>query len=360
MKRALTLIICFYFFIFIFAQKQQVSFLFAGDAMQHQSQLDVAKTNDGNYDYSNYFKNVKKQIDSADVSVINLEVTLPGKNYTGYPCFGSPDSYAQALKNTGFDIFLTANNHCLDKGKKGLERTIAILDSMKVKHTGTFIDENKRDLYYPLMMIKNGIRIAMLNYTYGTNGFKITAPNIVNYIDRKQILKDINLAKQMKADIIVANMHWGDEYRLYTNKEQKDLANYLVNNGVKLVIGSHPHVVQPIDIRKKDDEIESIIVYSMGNFMSGMKLTDTMGGLMARIDISKDGDNPIKIDTCSYSLIWVHKLMRNKIPYHFELIPVSDFDNDQGKEYLGQESFDKMQIFKANAKQAIESSWNKE
>ncbi|MBD8387357.1 CapA family protein [Dysgonomonas sp. BGC7] len=343
-----------------YSQQQKVSFLFAGDAMQHQAQLDVAKTTNG-YDYSAYFKNVSEEIKEADIAVVNLETTLPGKAFTGYPMFGSPDEYAYALKEAGFDVFLTANNHILDKRKRGLERTIMVLDSMKVKHTGTFLNKEKRELYYPLMMIKNGIRIAMLNYTYGTNHFDPVPPNVVNYIDRKIILKDISLAKTMKADIIVANVHWGQEYVLKHNKEQQQLADFLVKNGVQLVIGGHPHVVQPIDIRKDSLGIKNVIVYSMGNLISNMKLTNTRGGMMVKIDISKDGDNPVRIDSCDYSLVWVHKLMKDKdTPTFFELLPVSAINNEEGKEKLGEKDFKLMETFTSNAVNAIESLWDKE
>jgi poly-gamma-glutamate synthesis protein (capsule biosynthesis protein) len=356
----------FYFLFFILftlsshAQTQTVSFLFAGDAMQHKAQLDVAKTKDG-YNYSAYFKYVEDEIKKADVAVVNLEVTLPGKQFSGYPNFGSPDEYAFALKNAGFDVFLTANNHILDKEKNGLERTVMMLDSMKVKHTGVFVNKEKRELCYPLMMIKNGIRIAMLNYTYGTNeGHVLTPPNIVNYIDRKQMLKDIAAAKQMKADIIIANIHWGVEYVLKQNREQKALADFLIQNGVRLVIGGHPHVVQPVDIRKKGDTIENIVVYSMGNLISAMKLVNTTGGMMVKIDVSKDGDGRINIDSCDYSLVWVNKLMKDKdTPSFFELLPVAGFNNEKGKEKLGAAAFLKMQTFAANAKAAIESLWPK-
>lgn len=360
MKKYLLFFIILLCFSKSFAQEQKVSFLFAGDAMQHKAQLDVAKTTTG-YDYSAYFKYVTEEIKQADIAVVNLEVTLPGNNYTGYPRFGSPDEYALALKDAGFDIFLTANNHILDKGKKGLERTVNVLDSIKVKHTGIFVNEEKRDLYYPLMMIKNGIRIAMLNYTYGTNGYTVSEPNIVNYIDKKQILRDIDAAKLMKADIIIANIHWGIEYVLKQNREQEDLSNFLFRNGVQLVIGGHPHVVQPIDIRKENGEIKNIVVYSMGNLISAMKPVNTTGGMMVKIDISKDGDKPVRIDTLSYSLVWVNKLMKDKdTPSFFELLPVAEFDNDMGKEKLGEASFVKMQTFAKNAKSAIESLWNEE
>lgn len=359
MKKNITLLLFLALNYFCFAQEQKVSFLFAGDAMQHRDQLNVAKTKNG-YDYSSYFKHVAEEIKQADIAVVNLETTLPGVRFTGYPCFGSPDEYAHALKDAGFDIFLTANNHILDKGKKGLERTVMMLDSMKVKHTGVFANAEKRDLYYPLMMIKNGIRIAMLNYTYGTNDFEVTPPNIVNYIDKKLILNDIALAKQMKADIIIANMHWGDEYILKQNKKQVEMANFLVRNGVRLVIGGHPHVVQPIDIQRDSCEIKNVIVYSMGNLISNMKPVNTSGGMMVKIDISKDENNNIKIDTCDYSLVWVHKLFKAKdVPSFYELLPVAEFNNEKGKEKLGEKAFLKMQTFATNAKNAIESMWPK-
>lgn len=338
-----------------FAQNQNVSLLFAGDAMQHKSQLDGAKTSDG-YDYSQYFKHIKNKIDSVDIAVVNLETTLPGKKYTGYPAFGSPDAYAYALKDTGFDIFLTSNNHCLDRGKKGIERTIMMLDSIQVKHLGTYLNQEKRELLYPLMIIKNGIRIAMLNYTYGTNGIKVTPPNIVNFIDKNQILKDIESAKLMNADIIIANMHWGDEYFLKPNKEQKDLADFLIKNGVRLVIGGHPHVVQPLDIRKVDDKIESVVVYSLGNFISGMKKVNTDGGMMIQIDISKDDEGNINIDTCDYSLLWVYKPIEDN-KQNFQLIPVEEYIGEEGKEKLDELSYQKMKVFSENAKNAIESLW---
>lgn len=355
----------FYFALFILsvfnlnAQEQKVSFLFAGDAMQHQAQLDVAKTKNG-YDYSAYFKHVEDEIKNADIAVVNLEVTLPGKRFSGYPNFGSPDEFAFILKDIGFDVFLTANNHILDKGQNGLVRTVRILDSMKVKHTGVFVNKEKRELYYPLMMIKNGIRIAMLNYTYGTNeGHVLNPPNIVNYIDRKQILKDIQAAKQMKADIIIANMHWGVEYVLKHNKQQKDLADFLIKNGVRLVIGAHPHVVQPMDIQKDSIGIKNVVVYSMGNLISNMKLTNTRGGMMVKIDISKDEGNNVRIDSCDYSLVWVHKLMKDKdTPTFFQLWPVDKINNEEGRKMIGEKDWERLQTFKTNAKNAIESLWN--
>jgi poly-gamma-glutamate synthesis protein (capsule biosynthesis protein) len=182
---------------------------------------------------------------------------------------------------------------------------------------------------------------------------------MVNIIDRKQILKDIELCKVMNADIIVANMHWGDEYKLKNNKTQEKLADFLIQNGVRLVIGGHPHVVQPIDIQKNGDSIKNVVVYSLGNFVSGMRVVNTDGGMMVKVELSKEnGSAPVKIDSCSYSLVFVHKPVIDGRA-HYQLIPVEKFDNEEGKEFLGATIFEKMQVFYKNAVGAIESLWKK-
>lgn len=351
------IILFFFFFLSNFSQAQSgVSLLFVGDAMQHKSQIDVAKQNDGGYDYSNYFKAVENEIQAADIAVVNLEVTLGGKPYTGYPTFSAPDEFAVALKDAGFDVFVTANNHSVDRRKVGIERTIFVLDSLQIPHTGTFKDELEREIYYPLMLLKNGIRIAMLNYTYGTNGIPVSAPNVVNLIDTTQIKKDIARANLLGAEIIVANMHWGDEYILKQNKTQERLANFLINNGVRLVVGNHPHVVQPVDIRKNSEgEIESIIIYSLGNYVSGMRTINTSGGMTASINISKkDEQSAVSVDSFDYSLVWTHKPKKNGVYTDFRLLPVSKYENEAGREELGTD-YAEMESFATAARKAIES-----
>ena len=358
MKRFCLLVnILFCLSTYAFAQEGKVRLLFAGDAMQHITQIKAAQTKSGTYDYTSYFGLVKSQIEEADIAVVNLEVALGGKPYTGYPCFSAPDEYAVAIKDAGFDVFLTANNHCLDKGKKGLERTISQLDTLQVKHLGTYADKDQRELRYPMLLKKNGIRIVLLNYTYGTNGIEVKAPNIVNYIDKEQILKDIDTAKNMFADIIIANVHWGDEYKLYPNAGQKELANILIENGVNLVIGGHPHVVQPIDIRKEGNSVKQVVVYSMGNFISNMSAPNTDGGMMVTVDISKKENEPLKIDSCSYSLVWVNKPFVDGRK-QYQLIPVSEYENEEiGVKQLGEVAYRKMLKFSGKAIEVVESMW---
>lgn len=302
------------------AQKKQVSMLFVGDAMQHMPQVNAAKTKDGGYNYDSCFYLIKERVSAADLAFVNFETTLAGKPYSGYPTFSAPDEFAFGLKDAGFDVFFQANNHAADKGRKGLERTIDRLDSIDIKHTGTFKSKDTRGLYYPLMIIKNGIRIAFLNYSYDTNGIPVPKPNIINAIDTVQIIKDIALAKLYNPDIIIANMHWDEEYMTYPSQQQQKLADLLIKNGVRIVIGNHPHVVQPFVVNKKDDKIGSVVYYSLGNFISNQQKPNTDGGMIAEIVISKDDNKDIEIDSCTYSLVWVHKYVANK-KINYILIP---------------------------------------
>lgn len=266
--------------------QERITLLFVGDLMQHQAQIDAARTSDGKYDYSPYFSLVKEQISRADLAIANLEVTLGGKPYRGYPTFSAPDEYLQTIKDAGFDILLTANNHCLDRGKKGLERTIFMLDSLHIPHAGTYLNETERRRHHPLFIKKNGFRIALLNYTYGTNGIKTTVPNVVNYIEKETILQDIHSAQAVCPDAIIACMHWGEEYHSLPNKEQRELANWLLEQGVTHVIGSHPHVIQPMELRS-DGNQQHVIVYSLGNFISNMSAENTDGGLIFTLQLEK-------------------------------------------------------------------------
>lgn len=318
------------------AQQNRVSLLFAGDAMQHLPQIYAAKTDSG-YNYASVFEMVKNKISSADIAGVNFETTIGGKPYTGYPLFSSPDAYAKALYNTGFNLFFTANNHALDTGKKGLEQTIRAIRMLGAKQTGTFESQEKRDLHYPLMIIKNGIRIAFLNYTYGVNGLLAETPNIVNIIDTVLIKKDLENALLLKPDILIAVMHWGEEYYTQPTTKQKETAQFLVNNGVRIVIGHHPHVIQPIHIAKQNGIIEHIVYYSLGNFVSNQRKVNRDGGMIAEIVLTKTSDgedisSSINIESVNYSLVWVHKYYeKGKVAYR--ILPI-ERENGEAEEYF--------------------------
>ena len=301
--------------------QDQISLLFVGDLMQHQAQIDAARQGDG-YNYNDCFRNVKKEISEADMAIGNLEVTLGGKPYRGYPVFSAPDEYLYAIKEAGFDVLLTANNHCLDKGKLGLERTILMLDSLKIHHAGTYRNPEERHRNYPLLIEKNGFRIVLLNYTYGTNGLKTDAPNMVNYINREQIKKDILDARRKLPDVIIACMHWGVEDCSFPERSERELAGWLIGQGVDHVIGSHPHVLQPMEIVKDSrTPARHVIVYSLGNFISNMSKEKTDGGAMVRLKLQRIC-RITRLVNCEYALVWTSRPVLSK-KKNFELYPVT-------------------------------------
>ena len=318
------------------SQERSVTLLFAGDAMQHLPQIHSARGEDGFYRYDSCFHLLKQKISNADLAGVNFETTLGGKPYSGYPIFSAPDAFATALRDAGFDIFFQANNHAVDRGRRGVERTIQVLDSLGIRHTGTFADPEKRSLYYPLMVIQNGIRIAFLNYSYNTNGIPVKEPNVVNIIDTIQIVRDLKMTALYKPDIIIAQLHWGEEYHTKPSQQQKRIAELLLRHGVQIIIGHHPHVVQPMKVEKDLDKIQNVVYYSLGNFISNQQRELTDGGMLAEIVIRKeDEESPAVIDTCGYSLVWVEKTARDGgiryrlIPWPSDHLPSMKEDDQQ-------------------------------
>lgn len=303
------------------AQEEQVTLIFAGDAMMHTPQIEAAKTDSG-YNFNPIFQSIRGKIFNADIAGVNLETTFGGPPYRGYPLFSSPKEYAKALHYAGFNLFFTANNHALDSGKEGLEQTIDAIKKEGAKQTGTFKTPEDRALNYPLMLIKNGMRIAFLNYTYGTNGLRVRPPNVVNLIDTNLIKKDIATANKLQPDIIIAVMHWGNEYQTQPSAQQKNIAQFLFNHNVRIIIGHHPHVVQPIQTLTEGNNISHAVFYSLGNFVSNQRWRNSDGGMLAHIVLSKENPHsPVTIKSVDYSLVWTRKYFKDYKPI-FQIIPV--------------------------------------
>lgn len=290
---------------------RKAELLFVGDAMQHQAQLDRALELGGGkeYDYSDCFSLIAPTVLKADYAVCNLEVPLGGgPDYSGYPCFSAPDSYAEALRDAGFDMMLTANNHCLDRRDKAARRTLNALDKLGIDHIGTYHDATDRDTLVPFIKEINGFKIGFLNYTYGTNGIKPSDGVEISMIDRKKMEKEIALTRKAGAEIIVAAMHWGIEYVLLENQPQRDLAQFLIDQGVDLIIGAHPHVVQPMKVVRNEKENKNVlVVYSLGNFISNMKTADTRGGAMVKATIIRDHDGKARFSHAVYETVFAAK-----------------------------------------------------
>ena len=285
--------------------------LFAGDAMQHQGQLDQALLVGGgkSYDYSDCFRWIAPAVTEADYAVVNLEVPLGGgPRYSGYPCFSAPDSYAQALADAGFDLMLTANNHCLDSGMKAARRTLSALDSIGVDHIGTYHNAADREAKVPFVKDINGIKFGFLNYTYGTNGIPARDGMEVALIDREKIAHEMKRSREAGAEILVVTMHWGIEYVLRENAIQRDLARFLIDNGADMVIGSHPHVIQPMKMVRDEKRQQDVpVVYSLGNLISNMKTGDTQGGAYMRVRVERDKDGKAKVKWADYDTFFCAK-----------------------------------------------------
>ena len=284
---------------------QEVDMLFAGDIMQHVGQLNMARLPNGRYSYSYYYRHIKDFIKKADISVANLETPIGKKNFSGYPMFCAPDSFLYAIKDAGFNVLLFANNHCCDKGKNGAMHTLNMLDSLGFAHCGVYRNAQERAERYPLVVEKEGMRIAILNYTYGTNGMPVPKPMVVNLIDKKVIAEDIAEAKRKNVDAIIACMHWGDEYVSLPPKRVKELSDWLLEQGVDHIIGNHPHVIQPIEIRFNEERSKNnTIVYSTGNLLSNMSLRRTDGGIMIKMGLYKYM-NHTHLSSLGYMFTWI-------------------------------------------------------
>ncbi|WP_297065048.1 CapA family protein [uncultured Duncaniella sp.] len=294
--------------------------VFAGDAMQHQRQIDAALQPDGSLDYSPYFSSLSPYISSADFAVVNLETPLGGAPYSGYPMFCAHDNYVDALTEAGFNLLLTANNHILDRRDKGVIRTINTLEGKGVPYIGVYRNIAHRDSLLPMIHDINGFKVAFLNYTYGTNGITKRTDIEIDYIDRARIASDISNARNKGAEIIAACIHWGEEYKLLPNASQKSLAKFLADAGVELIIGGHPHVIQPMKLKiHQPTGRPCFTVYSLGNFISSMRTTDTRGGAMARVKLARDIFGRAYVCSASYRLVFTQPALEKGD--NFRLLP---------------------------------------
>lgn len=292
------------------AQTDTLTLLFAGDVMGHGPMISAAKQADGTYNYDPFFAFVKPLVEGADLAIANLELTLPGKPpYTGYPMFRSPDVLANALKNAGFDMLVTSNNHSNDGGLVGVTHTIDVLRDLGFEQTGTFKNREDRDIFYPLIVYKKGFKLVFLNYTYDTNGIPDHPPSLVNRMDTAQVKRDFQIAKSLAPDFIIPIMHWGIEYQLKANADQVFWAKKMTEWGADMIVGMHPHVVQPIEnqsVAMPDGSMKSVTVaWSLGNFISNQTGPNTDGGIVFRAVLTKEkGAEKARLAGSGYTPVW--------------------------------------------------------
>lgn len=297
-----------------------------GDIMMHMPQLPAYFDPESKrYDFTPYFTEVKPLIAEADWAMANLETTLSGDgDYSGYPRFSSPHELAAALKDAGFDIVTTANNHALDRGVPGVERTLGFLEEQGLVTRGTYRSAEKAA--GQTIVERNHIRLGLLAYTYGTNGIPVPEdkPWLVDLIDEERIVRDIAALKASGADYVAIALHFGAEYRTEPTGEQKELARRLIAAGADLIAGSHPHVIQPYEIVEAPDENgnprRGVILYSMGNFISNQRGDTKEYGVLFRISLRKE-EGVTRTADVEPVITWVHRYKaqgRN----HYRILPV--------------------------------------
>lgn len=279
-------------------------FIFIGDVMAHMPQVDGARRAGGEYDFSPSFRRVLPLFWNGCVTA-NLETVFGGESdggYTGYPMFNTPDALAKAMRDAGIDAATIANNHILDRRERGLERTTRVLDEAGIAWTGARMSADAP--FEPLIAERGGVRVAMINFTYGTNvPPKKDASARVNYIKSDDIREAIRSARAASADIVVACLHWGDEYVLAPNARQRAVADLCVAEGVDLIVGTHPHVLQPIEVRE-DERRASVIAWSLGNFVSNQRKEPRERSAVLAVEIDK-GDGGASISRVSVAPTWV-------------------------------------------------------
>lgn len=354
MKKFVLIPILFLFIAPVFNQDStSISLLFIGDIMGHDTQINAAFNAKLNtYQYDDCFDYIKDIIQESDITIANLEVTLAGPPHKGYPAFSSPDELVVAAKNAGIDCFVTANNHSCDRGDKGIIRTIKVLDSLNMPHTGTFKSEEDKLAKHPLIIEQNGFKIGLLNYTYGTNGLTFNEPAIVNLIDAKQIEKDLILIKSLSNDVNIVFFHWGSEYQREPNSTQIEFYELCKKYDIELIIGSHPHVLQKMEWNTTENQ-NDLVVYSLGNYVSNQRKIHTDGGAMAKVVLNKiNGET--KISHTGYYLTWVYTpLIGGKKKFY--ILPASKYE-EYPSYFDNKESFEKMKVFLNNSRKLLYES----
>ena len=331
-----------FFFVLIsataFSQADTIRLMFAGDIMAHGPQIKAAHNPDTDtYDFSDSFIYLKKIFRDADFVIGNLETTLGTRPYSGYPRFSAPPALAVALRDAGFTHLVTANNHSCDKGKHGIVRTVRILDSLQIGHTGTYasLPEKKENPF--IILEKKGFKIIILNYTYGTNGLPVPDGTHVNIIDTMQMKKDIRLARSLHPGEIIVFLHWGNQYQAFPSAYQRQIEKFLHRQGIRIIIGSHPHVIQPVRHANGN-----LTVYSLGNFISNQRTFPRDGSFIFRLDLITENGRTRTLRH-GYIPFWVYKYNENGKTY-FEILPTDEFIIDRAY-FTRKADFDKFLRF---------------
>lgn len=317
-----------------------VRIVFIGDVMSHSPQVTAAlkpghdRSDPRSFDYSSYFSHVRDRFDAADFTVANMEFPCGIAPYTGYPQFSAPRSLAEEAARSGIDLFLTANNHICDKGARGMDSTYVIYSRMGIPFTGFYRSEGEEYETNPMIIAIKGIRVAFINFTYGTNGIPVPKPYHVGMLDSVHVKEVISRARERGAELLVAMPHWGDEYHLMPNEEQRRWVKMLFRCGVDAVIGGHPHVVQPASFYPP-----KVTVYSLGNYISNQDKPNTRIGMLYEMTVVRGEDGKVEITDGFPTYLWCSR--RGMLEKNYTVIPILDWIGRRD-EWIDKSDYDTM------------------
>lgn len=319
-------------------ENTRINLSFVGDIMFHIPQINSGRTEDG-FDFSQPFTYIKSYITKSDYSVANFETVTAGndRGFSGFPMFNSPVETLDGIKDAGFDLLITSNNHSLDRGKTGIINTINEIRNRELDYLGTSEDSRRPYIFKEI----NGVKLALFSYTQNLNGLdnrltKDELGRMVNLINLELIREDYIEAMEKNPDYSIIYLHWGNEYNRVSSQYQKDLAKELSSIGFDLIVGSHPHVIQEMDVISEYGK-DTYVLYSLGNFISNQRY-ETMGvsytedGVILNITLNKDHiNNSTTLEEINPIPTWVYRYWQGN-KYHYYILPIEDVLS--GKIYL--------------------------
>jgi len=289
----------------------QVKLIMIGDMLLHDVVQYTGEMPDGTYNYDHFFTHIKQDVQEADVAVVNQEVIIGGTELgiSGYPDFNCREEVGDALVKAGFDIILHATNHSMDRGQKGIENCMNFWDSRypQIKYLG--INRTEADYENIYVYEKDGFKIAMLNYTYGLNGIALPSdrPYLVNLLNEEKIKRDLQKAEEI-ADFTIVYPHWGTEYVYEPDESQRRWAQLFADYGADLVLGAHPHVIEPVEWISGASGNQTLVYYSLGNFISAQEAAPRMLGAMAELTLEKDSSGKASIKDYGVTPLVTHRV----------------------------------------------------
>ena len=321
-------------------QPDTLRVVFIGDVMSHGPQITAALRHGGNpadpaaYDYSSYFHYVQPWFQEADLVVANMEFPVGVRPFSGYPFFSAPPALPIEARRSRVTVFLTANNHLCDRGRTGLDSTYAFYSRLGVPFTGLYRSEGEEYEHDPLILNIRGHRIALANFTYGTNGLPVPPPYHINRLDAAHIREVLARGRARGADFLIALPHWGEEYQLTPNASQRQWADVFFEAGADAIVGAHTHVVQPVETRADGRPV----AWSLGNFVSNQPFPYSQIGMLLSMTLVCD-EGGIRVADLTPTYLWCSR--KHMLEANYTVIPILEWIGTRER-WLDPSEYDKM------------------